>query len=385
MEFNSTFVHIMYKRILENKLRELVSTFPIVSVTGPRQSGKTTLCRTTFENYDYLNLEDEEQRDILQRDIKGYLRSHADGLIIDEAHYLPEVFSALQVVCDEDDHRRYILSGSSNWLMLQYISQSLAGRVALIRLLPLSLAELGTADAIGTDRLIHTGFYPAIWGKGRPVFEVYDSYFSTYIQRDVLQIMNIRDMDLFRKFVRLCATRIGSEFIASSLASEVGVSLKTIQGWLSILEASYVIFQLQPYYRNIGKRLTKTPKIYFNDTGLACYLLRLKNEMDVANSPLRGALFENLVVADMLKRRYNAGLDNNMYFYRDKSQHEVDLMLEDGTSIDAYEIKSATVFHDSFFRNLAYLRKLYGDDIRSAKVVYDGEHEDASIINFRHL
>ena len=385
LELYSIFGKNMYKRILENKLRELSSSFPVVSVTGPRQSGKTTLCRMTFGDYYYLNLEDEENRAIMQHDIKGFLRSHDKGLIIDEAHYLPELFSALQVVCDEDDNRRYILSGSSNWLMLQHISQSLAGRVALMRLLPLSLAELGAADAISTDRLIYTGFYPAIWGKGRPVFEVYDSYFSTYIQRDVRQIMNIKDMDLFRKFVRLCATRIGNEFIASSLASEVGVSLKTVQGWLSILDASYVIFQLRPYYRNTGKRLTKTPKLYFYDTGLACYLLGLKNEADVANSPLRGALFENLVVADVLKGRYNVGLDNNLFFYRDKSQREVDLLLENGNSIEAFEIKSATVFHDSFFRNLTYFSSLYGDDVKQTCVVYDGEYEDSNIINFRHF
>ena len=375
----------MYKRILEKRLRTLAETFPIVSVTGPRQSGKTTLCQMTFEGFDYVNLEDEESRAVIETDVKGFLRAHSNGLIIDEAHYMPKIFSALQVVCDEDDSRRYIISGSSNWLVMQHITQSLAGRVALIRLLPLSLGELGMADALDTDKLLYAGFYPAIWGKGRPAFAVYDGYFSTYIQRDVRQIMNIRDMDLFRKFVRLCATRIGNEFIASSIASEVGVSLKTVQGWLSILEASYVVFRLQPYHRNVGKRLTKTPKIYFCDTGLACYLLGYKSETDVANSPLRGALFENLVVAEMLKRRYNAGLDNNLYFYRDKSQHEVDLLMEEGNVLDACEIKSATAFHESFFRNLAYLESVYGDSVRTTRVIYDGRQETDRIVNFRHV
>ncbi len=379
----------MYKRILENHLRELARTFPIVSVTGPRQSGKTTLCRMAFDGFDYVNLEDEESRSVMQQDIKGFLRSHASGLIIDEAHYLPEVFSALQVVCDEDDSRRYILSGSSNWLMMQNISQSLAGRVALARLLPLSIAELGSAEAISTDKLLYSGFYPAVWGKGRPPFAVYDGYFSTYVQRDVHQIVNIKDMNLFRKFIRLCATRIGGEFVASTMASEVGVSLKTVQGWLSVLEASYVVFLLQPYYRNMGKRLTKTPKLYFHDTGLACYLLGYKSEQDVANSPLRGALFENMVVADMLKRRYNAGLDNNLFFYRDKSQREVDLLMEESGALEAYEIKSATVFHESFLNNLTYFRSLYGEEVKLAQVVYDGEHENAAPIggfaNFRQI
>lgn len=366
-------------------MRTLAETFPIVSVTGPRQSGKTTLCQMTFEGFDYVNLEDEESRAVIETDVKGFLRAHSNGLIIDEAHYMPKIFSALQVVCDEDDSRRYIISGSSNWLVMQHITQSLAGRVALIRLLPLSLDELGMADALDTDKLLYAGFYPAIWGKGRPAFAVYDGYFSTYIQRDVRQIMNIRDMDLFRKFVRLCATRIGNEFIASSIASEVGVSLKTVQGWFSILEASYVVFRLQPYHRNVGKRLTKTPKFYFCDTGLACYLLGYKSETDVANSPLRGALFENLVVAEMLKRRYNAGLDNNLYFYRDKSQHEVDLLMEEGNVLDACEIKSATAFHESFFRNLAYLESVYGDSVRTTRVIYDGRQETDRIVNFRHV
>lgn len=379
----------MYKRQLQSCLQKLSETFPVVSVTGPRQSGKTTLCKMTFAGYDYINLEDEESRMILEQDIKSYLRAHSNGLIIDEAHYFPEVFPALQVVADEDDARRYVVSGSSNWLIMQNISQSLAGRVALTRLLPLSLSELGNTDEIDTNDLIYKGFYPAIWGKGRPAFAVYDGYYSTYIQRDVRQIVNVKDMTLFRKFVRLCATRVGNEFVASDLSSEIGVSVKTIQGWLSILETSYVVFLLQPYYRNIGKRLTKTPKLYFYDTGLACYLLGLKSSHDVANSPLRGALFENLVVADALKQRYNAGLDNNLYFYRDKSQREVDLLMENGQKLDAFEIKSATAFHKDFFKNLEYLKTLYGEDVVRTQVVYDGVQEwnkiDSGFVNFRHL
>ncbi|KWW26215.1 MAG: ATPase AAA [bacterium F082] len=379
----------MYKRVLERYLQSLSKSFPIVSVTGPRQSGKTTLCSMAFDGFDYVNLEDEESRAIIRQDTKSYLREHSNGLIIDEAHYMPELFSALQVVSDEDDSRKYILSGSSNWLMMHNISQSLAGRVALTRLLPLSIDEIGSADAISTDELIYNGFYPAIWGKGRPARVVYDSYFSTYIQRDVRQIINIKDMELFRKFVRLCATRVGNEFIASNLANEVGVSVKTIQGWVSVLEASYVVFMLQPYYGNLNKRLTKTPKLYFYDTGLACYLLGVRDANDVANSPLRGALFENMVVADRIKARYNAGLDNNLFFYRDKSKHEVDLLMDEGTTVRAYEIKSATAFHTDFFSDLNYFRNLLGDSVSLTQVVYDGQEEwfkpDNGFLNFRHL
>ena len=379
----------MYKRVLESHLQSLSKSFPIVSVTGPRQSGKTTLCRMAFDGYDYVNLEDEESRAIIRQDMKSYLRAHTNGLIIDEAHYLPELFSALQVVSDEDDSRKYVLSGSSNWLMMHNISQSLAGRVALTRLLPFSIDEIGLADAISTDELIYKGFYPAIWGKGRPANAVYDSYFSTYIQRDVRQIINIKDMDLFRKFVRLCAARVGNEFIASSLANEVGVSVKTIQGWTSVLEASYIVFMLQPYYSNLNKRLTKTPKLYFYDTGLACYLLGVRDANDVANSPLRGALFENMVVTDRIKARYNAGLDNNMFFYRDKSKHEVDLLMDEGATLKAYEIKSATAFYPDFFSDLNYFRKLVGDGVSLTQVIYDGQQEwdkpDNGFLNFRHL
>lgn len=273
--------------------------------------------------------------------------------------------------------------------MMSSISQSLAGRAAIVRLLPLSLNEIGSSDAYSTDELLLRGFYPAVWGKGRPAQQVYDSYYSTYIQRDVHQIMNIRDMNLFRTFVRLCATRVGCEFVASALASEVGVSVKTIQGWLSILETSYVIFLLPPYYKNIGKRITKTPKLYFHDVGLACRLLGLSSAADVANSPLRGQLFENMVVADRLKEVYNMGEDSNMYFYRDKSQHEVDIVEERQGKIAAYEVKSAKVFHGTFYKNLDYFRRIYGDAVVSTMLIYDGEQEwakpDNGYINFRHM
>ena len=379
----------MYKRILEKKLQEYTKWFPIISVTGPRQSGKTTLCQMTFEDYDYVNLEDEESREMVRQDIKGYLQSHTKGLVIDEAHRLPELFSALQISTDEDDTRRYVLSGSSNWLMMQNISQSLAGRVALLRLLPLSIAEISSADNMSTDALIHNGFYPAVWGKGRPATVVYDSYFSTYVQRDVQQIVNIKDMNLFRKFVRICATRVGNEFVASNLADEVGVSLKTIQAWLSVLEASYVVFLLPPYYRNVGKRLSKTPKLYFHDVGLACYLLGLGSEADVANSPLRGALFENMVVVDALKHLYNNGQESNLFFYKDKSKREVDLLMEEKGKLMAYEIKSSTAYHADFFRTLDYLRTVYGDDVLSTQVIYDGTEQwdkpNNGFLNFRHL
>lgn len=380
----------MYDRILKNELLRLSKHFPIISVSGPRQSGKTTLCKMTFPDYGYANMEDEETRALAENDLKGFLNRYPQGLVIDEAHHLPRLFSALQVMVDDDDSKRFVLSGSSNFLMLRNISQSLAGRVAITRLLPLSLHELRPDEqSVDTDELIYKGLYPAIWGKDRPAFTVYDSYFSTYIQRDVHQMIQIKEMDLFRKFVRLCAVRIGNEFVASTLASEVGVSVKTIQNWFGILEASYITYFLQPYHKNIGKRLVKTPKMYFHDTGLVCYLLGYHSPKDVATSPLRGALFENLVINEMLKSRFNATLDNNLYYYRDKSQHEVDVIQEDASKIKAFEIKSATVFHTEFLKNLDYLKSLYGNSVISTQVIYDGLLEwpktDNGLLNFRNL
>ncbi len=379
----------MYNRHLQSEVERLSLSFPVLSITGPRQSGKTTLCKMVFPQYEYINLEQESVRVAIQTNPVEYLKQYSSGVILDEAHYLPEVFSAIQVLVDEDKSRRFVLSGSSNFLLIQNISQSLAGRVAILRLLPFSLNELGgAATPLSTDTLMLRGFFPAIWGDNRPVWNVYDSYFSTYIQRDVRLVTNIHDINLFTKFIRICAARVGNEFNSSAIANEVGVSVKTIQGWLGVLQTSYVAFTLQPYYRNLGKRLIKSPKIYFYDTGLLCYLLGLHTEMDLAACPIRGAIFENMVVADRLKERFHHGLDNNLYFYRDKA-HEVDLLQEEAMCVHATEIKSATVIHPEFFKNLDYLRNLMQDNILSTQVVYDGTMElpisHNGYINYRHF
>lgn len=379
----------MYNRTLQNNLTHLAERWSVISVTGPRQSGKTTLCKMAFPEYHYVNLEDISLRSMIARDIKSYLLAYPNGLIIDEAQYLPEVFSYVQVVVDENPSLRYVLSGSSDFLLMQNISQSLAGRVAVKRLLPLSLEELGNTNDISADELMYRGFYPAVWGDKKEPTEVYDSYLSTYIQRDVRQIINLKDLSAFQKFLTLCASRIGNEFNASAISNELGLSYKTIQEWLSVLEASYVAFTLQPFFRNVGKRLTKTPKLYFYDVGLVCFLLGIHSADILAVHPLRGAIFENMVICDMLKDRYHRGLSNNLFFYRDKSQREVDVLQEDGTKIYAYEIKSAMRYHPEFVNNLDYFRKLYGDDVASTQVIFSGTDEfpipNNGIINFRHI
>ena len=278
----------MYKRNLQQVLIELNKHWSVISVTGPRQSGKTTLCKMAFPDYEYVNLERASTRALMEQDIEGFLLQYPNGLIIDEAQNLPELFPAIQVLVDENKSLRYILSGSSDFLLMQNISQSLAGRVAVTRLLPLSLNELGEDADVDTDTLMWKGFYPAIWGDGKEAWTVYDSYVATYIERDVRQILNIKDMSLFRRFITVLASRVGNEFNASSVSGELGIDYKTVQSWMSILETSYTAFLLHPFYRNIGKRLTKTPKVYFYDVGLVCHLLGIENAQQLHNHPLRG-------------------------------------------------------------------------------------------------
>lgn len=364
----------MYQRILQKQLVQLSEQWSVISVTGPRQSGKTTLCQMAFSNYQYVNLERSTTRELIRQDIEGYLLSYPNGLIIDEAQNLPELFSAIQVVVDEHKDYRYVLSGSSDFLLMQNITQSLAGRVAVLRLLPLSIKELAKDAQIPLDELLWRGFYPAVWGDDKSPYMVYDSYVSTYIQRDVRQIINVKDLSLFQRFLTLLASRVGNVFVASSIGSELGVDYKTIQSWMSILETSYTAFYLHPYYRNIGKRLTKTPKVYFYDVGLVCYLLGIENAQQLSHHPLRGAIFENMVVCEMLKDCYNNLKRNNLLFYRDKS-YEIDILQEEAQGVHAFEIKSAERYHPDFTKGLNYLQSLLGDELLSSQVVYAGQEQ----------
>lgn len=373
----------MYNRELKTKLLELSQTWSIISVTGPRQSGKTTLCKMAFPEYEYVNLERATTRALVEQDIEGFLLQYPNGLIIDEAQNLPELFSVLQVVVDENKSLRYVLSGSSDFLLMQNISQSLAGRVAVMRLLPLSLSELGADTSEDVNEQMWCGFYPAVWGDKKDPHTVYDSYVATYIQKDVRQIVNIKDLTLFRRFLTLVATRVGTEFVASTIGTELGVDHKTIQSWMSILETSYTAFLLHPFYRNIGKRLTKTPKVYFYDVGLVCYLLGIETAQQLAHHPLRGAIFENMVVCDMLKERYNKGLDKNIMFYRDKVR-EVDILQEEAGRLHAYEVKVAERFHSDFTKSLDYLKALLKDDLLSINIVYTGENKSVGSIHLKN-
>lgn len=371
----------MYDRDLKNELLKLSKNWSIISVTGPRQSGKTTLCKMAFPEYEYVNLEHIPVRDKIRADIDAFLDVHTKGLIIDEAQHIPELFSYLQVRVDADKSLRYVLSGSSDFLMMQGITQSLAGRVAVKRLLPLSLHEIGNVDSFTTDEIMLRGFYPGVWGDGREPKDVYESYYETYLDRDVRQIISVQNLADFRKFTTLCAGRIGSEFNASAISQEVGVSNQTITNWMSILETSYTAFRLQPYFRNIGKRLAKTPKIYFYDVGFACWLLGIRNVKDLETHPLRGALFENMIVVEMLKGKLHFGEQPKIYFYRDKSQHEIDIIQEEGQFLKAYEVKSGKTYHSEWSHNLNYIKDLMSDTIISTQILYDGAFEEMSATN----
>lgn len=384
----------MSKKIIQRQqqkeLERVHKMYSVIVVTGPRQSGKTTLCKEVFKDYHYVNLEDISLRNLILTSPKAFLKQYKKGLILDEVQNVPELLSYIQVVVDEDETAKFILTGSSNFALMESVTQSLAGRSAVFSLLPLSHQELGEQiQKTDTNELILKGGYPAVWGKGFPVQDVSRNYYNTYVERDVRQLLKIKEINHFQTFIKLCAGRIGTELNASNLSNEVGVSAPTIKEWISVLEASYILFRLPPFFRNIGKRLVKSPKIYFCDTGLACFLLGIENETQLETHPLRGNLFENMVVLEFLKNRFNQGKNSNLYFYKDKSQNEVDLIEENGMKLNAYEIKSAKAFTKSFTKGLDYLRKIIGNDVVSTQVIYDGEHtifsEENGMINFRNI
>lgn len=382
------------KRTIQPTLQKAAEIFPVVTVCGPRQSGKTTLCRKEFPGLSYANLEDNSTRAFAKDDPKGFLDQFKGGVIIDEVQLLPELFSQIQVIVDENrfkgvNHQKFILTGSSNFSLLPNLRQSLAGRTGIYTLLPLSTNEITSSGSeISVDDLIIYGGYPAIWDSSLDnAREILSNYIDTYVERDVRRLMEVKDLHKFSIFLRLCASRIGSELNKSSLAVEVGVSVTTIENWLSVLEASYVIYLLQPWHSNIGKRLVKSPKLYFIDTGIACNLLGINNKDHLMGHPLRGALFENLVINNLQKWIFNHGEKEQVYFYRDKSGHEIDIIRQLGERIGMLEIKAGKTFNTDFLRNIRYLKKLLNDRIAYSGIIYDGEAEmhksDEGVINFR--
>ena len=374
-------------RELATEIKKLFDFYAVITLTGPRQSGKTTLCRKLFPELPYVNLEDADTLLRIREDTKGFLANFPHGMIIDEAHHFPQLFSALQVIVDEDrfqgdPKRKFIVTGSSNFALLEKVSQSMAGRTAVLTLLPLSIQELHRAGkSLATDQLILNGGYPAVWLREPMRGRIFRDYTTTYIERDVRSILNVKDLMSFQNFIRLCAGRIGTEFNASALSVAIGVSVNTISSWLSVLAASYVVYLLPPYHANIGKRLTKTPKLYFYDTGLAAHLLGIENEQQLQTHPLRGALFENMVINEMLKEGFNRGEEERLYFYRDKTQREVDVLRTVGLEIEAFEIKAGKSYNPDYFKHLKFLQELLGPTVKRSAVIYDGDTLSRSRLN----
>ncbi len=363
----------MIEREITDRLTALFQQYPFVTVTGPRQSGKTTLCRSAFPNLAYVNLEAPDQREFAESDPRGFLAQLGEGAIIDEVQHVPALLSYLQVLADElGRNSLFVLSGSEQFRLSNAISQSLAGRTALLRLLPFSLGErrlTGASEAI--DDIIFSGFYPRILDRGLEPHQALGDYFETYVERDVRRLGEIRNLSGFRRFVRLCAGRVGQLVNLSSLGSDAGVSHTTAREWLTVLETSYIIFQLPPFHANLRKRLIKSPKFYFYDVGLASYLIGIEYAEQIATHPLRGSLFENLVVSEALKHRFNRGRQSNFSFYRDSKGLECDLLYETGQSISAIEIKSGSTVSSDYFGGLNRVAK-YIPNVNSKYVVYGG-------------
>lgn len=369
----------MIHRVALGKLKELARGFPIVAVIGPRQSGKTTLVQEAFKRHAYLSLEDLDVRDEAREDARGFLRRRQGDFILDEVQHVPELFNYLQTYVDQKKRMGgVVLTGSQNFLLMERVSQSLAGRVGLLPLLPFSWPEIKTVTGKDKplDEVLFTGSYPPIFDRGVSPVDWYPRYVQTYIDRDVRLIRNIGNLSRFQRFVRLCAGRIGQLLNFSNLAADCGIDTKTAQSWMSVLEASYIVFLLRPHFRNFSKRLVKQPKLYFVDTGVACALLGIESSDQLSTHYLRGGLFENWVILERLKKRFNAGLNSNLYFWRDNTGHEIDLLEETGQTLHAWEIKAGETVQSDWVKGLNWFRNLAGPDTKST-LVYGGNRSSS--------
>lgn len=360
----------MITREAETELRILAEQFKSVAVLGPRQSGKTTLVRKVFESKPYVSLENPDLRLFAIDDPKGFLSNYPDGAVLDEIQRVPELFSYLQQILDDQrSNGFFILTGSNNFLLQESISQSLAGRVAYLFLLPLTISEIGDRGN-NINSFLFSGCYPALYNNSTDPSRFYANYIRTYVERDVRLIRNITDLYAFEKFLRLCSGRIGQLLNMSSLATEVGVDVKTIGSWIGVLEASFILFRLQPHHMNFNKRIVKMPKLYFYDTGLAVALLGIEKADYLATHSSRGSLFENMVIVDFLKNRYNRGRLSNLYFWRDNTGNEIDLVIDNGISQIPVEIKSGQTLSEESLRGLRFWSKLTG--IEGGYLIYGG-------------
>lgn len=380
----------MYPRHILPVLLDRARRQPVVTVTGPRQSGKTTLCRLAFPDRPYVNLEQPDVREFARGDPRAFLDGLRDGAVIDEIQRVPELLSWIQVDVDaRPGPGRYILTGSHQFELSRHIAQSLAGRTALLRLLPLSIAELQQAETLSTDDLLHRGGYPRIHADSLDPATALGDYFETYVQRDLRELVQLRHIGEFERFVRMAAGRVGQLLNLQSLAADVGVSGHTAREWISLLEASFIVFRLPPWFANIGKRLVKSPKLYFYDVGLAAWLVGIRNREHLPAHPLRGNLFENLAVLEVLKTYANAGERPDLHFFRDSAGSEADLVLETGSTLMLLEVKSACSVAPDAMRGAAAVRRGLGERVRWSALIYDGteaqRRSDFDVVPCREL
>lgn len=370
---------------------DLARQYPVLTLTGPRQSGKTTLCRSLFPDKPYVTLEDPDTRRFAGEDPRGFLKGIEGGAIVDEIQRAPQIPSYLQAMVDVDPTPgRFILTGSQQFELMSQVSQSLAGRTAVLRLLPFSLAEVARMHPVPSlAQALLTGFYPRIHDRGLDPSQALGDYFATYVERDLRQLAAVHDLQRFERFVRLCAGRVGQLVNLTSLGNDAGVSHVTARAWLDLLQTSYIVHVLPAWFTNTSKRLVKSPKLYFCDVGLACWLLGLRSADQVARDPLFGSLFENLIVMEALKSRFNQGESAEMYFFRDATGNEVDLLIPAGRRLRAVEIKAGATVNGDYFRGLRSFAAAFPDALEGGSVVYGGEAEqvrsDWPVISWKRL
>lgn len=362
-------------RTIKKAMDIYLGKYPILVLTGPRQSGKTTFLKNEFANYTYINLENLDNRTYALNDPNGFLAEHGNFVIFDEAQRAPELFSYLQTKVDNDKIMgQYILSGSQNFHLMRNISQSLAGRVALFKLLPFDNQEMEHTEWLNDDYAVNLqrGFYPAIYDRDIPSKVFYSNYVQTYVERDLTELIQVKNLKQFRNFITLCAARVGQLLNLNSLANECGISQPTAKAWISVLETSYILYQLQPFHSNINKRMTKNSKLYFYDTGLVCFLLKINDASSLKTSAYKGSLFENYVINEYIKQQYHQNLLLDFWFWRDAVGHEVDFIWQDTEKLNLVEIKASETIIPDMFKGLSYMKKFMPDLIESKTIVHTG-------------
>ncbi|MHC1777469.1 MAG: ATP-binding protein [Lentimicrobium sp.] len=378
------------QREIESEVLGMADLYPVLTITGPRQSGKTTLVKHLFGHLPYYSFENPDTRFLVESDPRTFLQKNSKGAILDEIQNIPDLISYLQQIVDErSDEVKFILTGSNQFSLMDKVTQSLAGRTAVIKLLPLSLNEIGEQAGAATDDLLIKGFYPGVYAKNISPYKAYRNYYETYIERDLHKLIQVKDISLFQHFIRICAGRAGNLVNLSAIAGETGVSVGTVKAWITILEASYIVFLLLPFSDNIGKRYIKSPKIYFYDVGLLCFLLGIEDRDQLSRDPLRGAIFENMVVVELMKKRFNKGLDSNLYFYRDSNHSEVDIVIRRGRDLQPVEVKSSRTFHPDFLKQFINFKGTFPERMIDPVLVYDGQMEqkvmEIEVVNFRNM